>query len=128
MTTPGLETADTSAAARSTSRGVNATLWILDLLAARGPLHLSELARDLPVPKSTIHRICSVLVDRSWAVRDEQGRFQLGIRALAMTSAGTDLPIVTAFRTVAAGLLTRHNETVCLAVLDGDESVYIAIE
>lgn len=128
MTTPGLETPETSAAARSTSRGVNATLWILDLLAARGPLHLSELARELPVPKSTIHRICSVLVDRSWAVRDEQGRFQLGIRAFAMTVAGSDLPIVTAFRTVAASLLTRHNETVCLAVLDGDESVYVAIE
>ncbi|HZQ15798.1 MAG TPA: IclR family transcriptional regulator [Gaiellaceae bacterium] len=128
MSASKLDTPDTSAAARSTSRGVNATLGILDLLAARGPLQLSELARELPVPKSTIHRICSVLVDRSWAVRDEQGRFQLGIRALAMSVGGSDLPIVTAFRTVAAGLLTRHNETVCLAVLDGDESVYIAIE
>jgi len=115
-------------AGRSASRGVNATLRILDLLAAQGPLPLSDLARELGLPKSTIHRICTVLVDRSWAVRDEHGRFQLGIRALAMTAAAGDLPIVTAFRTVAADLLTRHNETVCLAVLDGDESVYIAIE
>ncbi len=127
VTSNGVE-APESGAARSTSTGVNATLRILDLLAARGPLHLSELARELPVAKSTIHRICSVLVDRSWALRDEHGRFQLGIRALAMSAAGSDLPIVMAFRTVAAGLLTRHNETVCLAVLDGDESVYIAIE
>src|ERR671921_757110 len=29
---------------------------------------------------------------------------------------------------VARGLLARHDETVCLAVLDGDESVFIAIE
>jgi DNA-binding IclR family transcriptional regulator len=114
--------------ARSTSTGVNATLQILDLLAARGPLQLSELARELPVAKSTIHRICSVLVDRAWAVRDEQGRFQLGIRALALSAAASDLPIVMAFRTVAASLLTRHDETVCLAVLDGDESLYLAIE
>jgi IclR family transcriptional regulator, KDG regulon repressor len=114
--------------AGSSSTGVNATLQILDLLAARGPLQLSELARELPVAKSTIHRICSVLVDRAWAVRDEQGRFQLGIRALALSAAASDLPIVMAFRTVAASLLTRHDETVCLAVLDGDESVYLAIE
>jgi IclR family transcriptional regulator, KDG regulon repressor len=114
--------------ARSASTGVNATLQILDLLAARGPLQLSELARELPVAKSTIHRICSVLVDRAWAVRDEQGRFRLGIRALALSATASDLPIVMAFRTVAAGLLTRHDETVCLAVLDGDESLYLAIE
>jgi len=114
--------------ARSTSTGVNATLAILDLLAARGPLALSELARELPVAKSTIHRICTVLVDRAWAIRDEQGRFQLGIRALALPGAASDLPVVMAFRTVAADLLTRHDETVCLAVLDGEESVYLAVE
>ena len=113
---------------RSTSTGVNATLAILDLRAARGPLPLSELARELPVAKSTIHRICSVLVDRAWAIRDEQGRFQLGIRALALSGAASDLPIVMAFRTVAADLLTRHDETVCLAVLDGEDSVYLAVE
>jgi DNA-binding IclR family transcriptional regulator len=124
---PVSDTAAT-AAARSTSRGVHATLMILDLLGARGPSSLSELARELALPKSTIHRICAVLVERSWAVRDQLGRFQLGIRALALTAAGNELPIVTAFRSVASDLLTRHNETVCLAVLDGDESVYLAIE
>jgi DNA-binding IclR family transcriptional regulator len=119
---------ESSERARSTSRGVHATLSILDALAARGPLHLSELAREVPVAKSTIHRVCSVLVDRSWLARDRDGRFQPGIRALAVGASGGDLPIVTAFRAVAADLLTRHNETVCLAVLDGDESVFIAIE
>ena len=104
VTSTGNDPAGSSA--RSTSTGVNATLQILDLLAARGPLQLSELARELPVAKSTIHRICSVLVDRAWAIRDEQGRFQLGIRALALSTAASELPIVMAFRTVAADLLT----------------------
>ncbi len=126
VTSTSVDAAGSSA--RTTSTGVNATLRILDLLAARGPLQLSELARELPVAKSTIHRICSVLVDRAWAIRDEHGRFQLGIRALALSTAASELPIVMAFRTVAADLLTRHNETVCLAVLDGDESVYLAVE
>jgi DNA-binding IclR family transcriptional regulator len=110
------------------STGVQATLAVLDLLAARAPLGLSELARELGIAKSTLHRICSVLVERGWAVRDADGRFSLGIRALRLGSRSADLPIVTAFRTVAVEYLTRHDETIALAVLDGGESLFIALE
>ena len=40
----------------------------------------------------------------------------------------SELPIVVAFRTVATSFLNEHDETIALAVLDGDESFYIAIE
>jgi DNA-binding IclR family transcriptional regulator len=113
---------------RSASAGVQATLRVLDLLAARGPLQLSELARELTVAKSTIHRICTVLVERGWAVRDADGRYSLGIRALRLGSRASELPIVTAFRTVAAMFLNEVDETITLAVLDGHESLYIAME
>ena len=113
---------------QSTSTGVQATLAVLDLLAAESPLSLSELARELGIAKSTLHRICSVLVDRGWAVRDRDGRFDLGIRALRLGSASSELPMVTAFRTVAAEFLTRHDESIALAILDGGESLFIALE
>jgi DNA-binding IclR family transcriptional regulator len=113
---------------RSSSSGVRATLSVLELVGARGPLSLAEVSRALGVPKSTAHRICSVLVERCWAVRDTDGRYRLGIRALALSSGSSELPIVTAFRSVAADLLTRHDETVCLAVVDGDDSVFVALE
>lgn len=113
---------------QSTSTGVQATLAVLDLLAARSPLSLSELARELGIAKSTLHRICSVLVERGWAVRDREGRFDLGIRALRLGSASSELPMVTAFRTVAAEFLTRHDESIALAILDGVESLFIALE
>ena len=113
---------------QSTSTGVHATLAVLDLLAARSPLSLSEIARELGIAKSTLHRICSVLVERGWAVRDGDGRFDLGIRALRLGSSSSELPIVTAFRTVAAEFLTRHDETIALAILDGVESLFIALE
>ena len=45
-----------------------------------------------------------------------------------MGAHSAELPIVIGFRRAAADLLTRHDETVCLAILDGDETVYIAIE
>jgi DNA-binding IclR family transcriptional regulator len=115
-------------ARQGTSTGVHATLAVLDLLAAQAPLGLSEMARELGIAKSTLHRICAVLVDRGWAVRDSDGRFALGIRALRLGSSSAGLPIVTAFRTVAARFLTTLDETIALAVLDGDESLFIALE
>lgn len=110
------------------SPGVHAALSVLEALVGRGPLALADLATELGIAKSTLHRVCSVLVGRGWAVRDGEGRFDLGIRAIGLGARSTELPIVTAFRGVAAGLLTRHDETVCLAVLDGAESVYIGLE
>lgn len=116
------------APARQGSPGVHAALSVLETLAARRPLGLSDLADELGVAKSTLHRVCSVLVDRGWAVRGGEGRFELGIRAIGLGARSSELPIVTAFRGVAAGLLTQHDETVCLAVVDGAESVYVALE
>jgi IclR family transcriptional regulator, KDG regulon repressor len=113
---------------QATSAGVHATLAVLDLLAARPGLGLSDLARELGLAKSTLHRVSAVLVERGWAVRDAEGRFSLGIRALRLGSSSADLPIVTAFRTVAAEFLTRHDETIALAVLDGAESLFVALE
>ncbi len=112
----------------SSSAGVNAALGVLELLVARGPLTLAELARELGLAKSTLHRVCSVLVQRAWVIRDEDGLYSLGIQALATGSSAAQLPIVVAFRSIAADLLTRHDETVCLGALDGDDSVYVAIE
>lgn len=127
-TTPAARVGQGVAARRSTSAGVQATLSVLELLGARAPLSLSALARELGLARGTLHRICSVLVERYWVVRDESGRFHPGIRAVSLAAQMTELPIVTAFRSVAVDLLTRHDETVCLAVLDGDDAVFIAVE
>ncbi len=107
--------------------GVQAALGLLELLARRDALTLAEIGRELGLAKSTLHRITGVLLDRGWLVRDAAGRFELGIRALGLGSRSAALPIVTAFRGVAAWLLTRHDETVCLAVLDGDDTTYAAV-
>lgn len=110
------------------SPGVHAALSVMELVVSQGTLGLGDLARDLELPKSTLHRICAILVDRGWAVRDEQGRYEPGVRAIGLGSRAADLPIITGFRHAVGGLMTRHDETVCLAVLDGQESVFIAIE
>jgi DNA-binding IclR family transcriptional regulator len=125
---PGEEETIPAAARPSSSAGVHAALGVLELLVARGSLTLAELARELGLAKSTLHRVCSVLVQQAWVVRDEAGRYELGVQALAIGSRTSQLPIVVAFRSIAAELLTKHDETVCLGALDGDDSVYVAIE
>ena len=128
LETAGPEQGDGHQNGRASSTGVNATLQILDLMASRGTVSLADLTRELGLAKSTAHRICGVLVERAWAVRDPDGRYGLGIRALRLGSHSTELPIVTAFRTVAAAFLDELDETIALAVVDGDESLYIAME
>jgi IclR family transcriptional regulator, KDG regulon repressor len=100
----------------------------MELVVAQGRLGLGDLARELQLPKSTLHRICAILVDRGWAIRDEQGRYEAGVRAIGLGSRAGDLPIVTGFRHAVSALMSRYDETVCLAVLDGQESVFVAIE
>ena len=110
------------------SPGVRATLSVLEALVTQPALTLTDLATQLHVPKSSVHRVCSVLVDRGWLTRSADGRFDLGLRAFGLSPRSSEYPLVRAFRGIAAELLTRHNETVCLAVLDADESVYSALE
>src|SRR4051794_359338 len=100
----------------------------MELVVAEGRLGLGDLARDLQLPKSTLHRICAILVERGWAIRDEQGRYEPGVRAIGLGSRAGDLPIVTGFRHAVSRLMSRYDETSCLAVLDGQESVFVAIE
>jgi IclR family KDG regulon transcriptional repressor len=110
------------------SPGVHAALAVIELLVAEGPLALGDMARRLDLPKSTLHRSCAILVERGWAIRDEAGRYEPGVRAIGLGTRASDLPIVTGFRRVVAEVMSRHDETVCLAVLDGGDSVFIAIE
>jgi DNA-binding IclR family transcriptional regulator len=126
-------TSGAAARARSNGRaagspGVHAALSVMELVVSHGRLGLGDLARDLELPKSTLHRICAILVERGWAIRDDQGRYAPGVRAIGLGSRAGDLPIIIGFRHAVSELMTRHDETVCLAVVDGQESVFLAIE
>src|ERR671932_1941410 len=94
------------------SPGVNAALSVMELVVAEGRLGLGDLARELQLPKSTLHRICAILVERGWAIRDEQGGYEPGVRAIGLGSRAADLPIVTGVRHTVAGLMARYDETV----------------
>ena len=92
------------------SQAVNSTLdvtKVLETIVARGPLTLSELAGHLRIPKSSVHRACSVMVERDWALRRADGRYDLGIRAIGLGARSSELPIEDRLRSMKEEILSR---------------------
>ena len=122
-------TEDAPSGARAASPGISAVLDVLDVLDRRGPTTLAQLARETGTAKSTLHRVCSMMSDRGWVVRDPRsGYIELGPRVAWLARAAPVSPLTAGFHGVARRLVARHNETTCLTVLDGRDSVFIAKE
>ena len=115
--------------ARPGSPGISAVLDVLDVLDREGPATLAQLARETGIAKSTLHRVCSMMSERGWVARDPRGGYlELGPRVAWLAHSAPVSPLTAGFHAVARRLVARHNETTCLTVLDGRESVFIAKE
>jgi DNA-binding IclR family transcriptional regulator len=112
---------------RVRSAGVATVLDVLDALDGHGTLTLSELARETGAPKSTLHRVCSMMLERGWIARDAAtSTLGLGPRTAWLARATPAAALTNAFHSVAGRLVSRHNETTCLVVLDGLDSLFVA--
>jgi IclR family acetate operon transcriptional repressor len=106
----------------------------LDILGlfteAGGELSQTEIADGVGLPLPTVHRLTAVLAERGWLERDKgTRRFRLGLeiaRLMPALLAGLRLPEIA--RPHLARLADDTGETVNLAVLDGDEVVYLLSE
>jgi DNA-binding IclR family transcriptional regulator len=114
--------------------GVKSALRVLDIfeLLAHYPdgISLSEISAQLSIPKSSAHGLLTTLLNRGYlrAGRSER-TYRLGARLFELGSsylAGTDL--LTEGQEVVSELARACDETVHLAILDGDEVLYIAKE
>jgi DNA-binding IclR family transcriptional regulator len=115
--------------ARAESPGVSAVLDVLDVLDRQGPATLAQLARETGTAKSTLHRVCALMSERGWVARDPRsGYLELGPRVAWLARATPLSPLTAGFHGVAQRLVGRHNETTCLTVLDGRDSLFIAKE
>ena len=111
------------------SPGISAVLDVLEVLDRQGPTTLAELSRETGIAKSTLHRVCSIMFERGWAARDPYtGQIELGPRVAWLAHTAPVSPLTAGFHGVARRLVARHNETTCLTVLDGRDSVFIAKE
>jgi DNA-binding IclR family transcriptional regulator len=110
-------------------KSADRTLEVLELLAtAPRRRTLAELARELDIPKSSLHGILRTMAQRGWVETDPTGtRFGLGVRALQVGAAYIDADdAVGLLAGVLDGLAAEVGETVHLGRLDGRYVVYLA--
>jgi len=105
------------------------TVEVMEALSNRDRrMTLTELQRELDIPKSSLHGILRTLVGMGWVEPDERGTaYSVGLRALRVGASFLDRdPVVQAAGSVLARLRSQLDETFHLARLDGTEVVYLA--
>ena len=101
---------------------------LLEVLAASGePVTLASLTRHLDLPKSTVHGLCTTLVQTGLVTRSDSGAYHLGLRIMDLAHAFLARTDLTAeFVRLLGRLAPLSEESIVLSVLDGADIVYVA--
>jgi IclR family acetate operon transcriptional repressor len=107
-------------------QSVERSLELLELMAdADGEVTLSQLANRSGLPAPTIHRLLRTLVARGYVRQEASRRYALGPRLIRLGETASRM-LGTWARPHLASLTDALGETANLALLDGDEAVYVA--
>lgn len=109
-------------------KSADRTLLVLERLSEWGePASLPRLARELDIPKSSLHAILRTMLARGWLEMDAQDRFTLGVRALLVGTSYVDTADIVALTAGTLDWLAETlAETIHLGRLDGADIVYLA--
>jgi DNA-binding IclR family transcriptional regulator len=120
------------AAARAASSGaavqsVDRAITVLEILARKGEVGVTDLAAELGVHKSTAFRLVSVLESRGLVDQhSERGRYRLGLGLVRLAGATTArLDLTQQGRTVIEALARELGETMNITILSGNDALYI---
>ena len=117
---------DSGARARSGVQSLDRAFAILEIMAdAGGVIGLSQLAAEAKLPLATIHRLVRTLVDLGYVRQEPSRQYSLGPRLMRLAESSTKLvgTIASPYMNI---VVDKLGESVNLAVLDGDEIVYVA--
>lgn len=116
----------TGAGAAGGVQSIERAFDLLEMLAdADGALGLSELAAVSGLPLPTVHRLMRTLVNRGYVRQEASRRYTLGSRLIRLGEISSRM-LGTWLRPFLNQLVRTTGETANLAMLDGDEVVYIA--
>jgi IclR family acetate operon transcriptional repressor len=119
----------TDAAKSAPTGGVQSLERAFDLLErmadAGGEVGLSELSGSSGLPLPTIHRLMRTLVSCGYVRQQSNRRYALGPRLIRLGESASRL-LGTWARPYLARLVEETGETANMALLDGDEIVYVA--
>ncbi|MCP9985851.1 IclR family transcriptional regulator [Streptomyces sudanensis] len=126
---PSSRASSTDAARSAGTGGVQSLERAFDLLErmadAGGEVGLSELSAGSGLPLPTIHRLVRTLVACGYVRQQADRRYALGPRLIRLGESASRL-LGTWARPHLARLVEETGETANLALLDGDEVVYVA--
>ena len=98
---------------------------VLEAMAdAGGTVGLSRLAEQAGLPLPTIHRLVRTLVDLGYVRQEPSRRYALGPRLIRLGDTASRM-LGTWARPYLQGLVEALGETANLAMLDGDDVVYV---
>lgn len=107
-------------------QAVDRALDVLEVLADSGrAMGVSEVAERAGLPQGTAHRLLRTLAMRGYVRHDASRRYALGGAASRLGEAAVRA-LATAARPHLARLVQLTGETANLAVLEGDDVVYVA--
>jgi IclR family transcriptional regulator, acetate operon repressor len=99
---------------------------ILEAMAdAGGEIGLSQLATEAQLPPATIHRLVRTLVDLGYVRQEPSRHYSLGPRLMRLVDTSTKR-LATLAHPYMSEVVAALGESVNLAVLDGEEIVYVA--
>ena len=103
------------------------SIRILELLSQGNNLGVTEISRELDIPKSSAHSILETLQHFSIVEKSpESGKFHLGIKLIELGNlAQLELDICRIARPYMNGINMKTDETVYLTVLQHDEVLYV---
>jgi DNA-binding IclR family transcriptional regulator len=114
-------------AAAGGHRAAKRALELIEHVAASPePVSLSELARQVDLPKSSAHALARTLADEGYLLRDGRGAYTLGPRLLSLLGRlpqRFELPRVA--RPIMQQLVDDLGETAILGVRQGTQVIYI---
>ena len=103
-------------------QSVDRALSVLEILAAHGEAGVTEVAAELGVHKSTAFRLVAVLESRGFVEQlADRGKYRLGFGVVRLAgAAAAQLDIAQQGRRICEALAADLEETVNIAILDGD--------
>jgi DNA-binding IclR family transcriptional regulator len=88
---------------------------------------VAELARELDLPRATVHRLLSSLAHRGFLAQDERtGKYRLGLKLFELGSmVGDALDVKRMAHPAMIALMKRSGETTHLVILEGIDIVFV---
>lgn len=100
---------------------------ILELLSQKEDgMGVTEIGRCLDLNKTTVHRIVNGILKRGYVEKTERGQYRLGLKFIALCSHRLNsIELTTEARPYLLALTNLYGQRTHLAILDGNEAVYI---